>query len=140
MSDRRSTFGFCTFIGGNLVTWRSRKQNVVARSSVEAEFKATAQGICELICLKILLSELRVVTSETMKLYSNNKAAINIANNPVHHDRTKHVKLTNILSRRRYLIENIESGEICITFVTSGNQLADILTKRIDSAYVSFMH
>ena len=45
--DRRSTTGYCTFVWGNLVTWRSKKQNVVAKSSVEAEFRAIAQGICE---------------------------------------------------------------------------------------------
>ena len=47
--DRRSTTGYCTFLGGNLVTWRSKKQNVVARSSAELEFKVIAQGLCELL-------------------------------------------------------------------------------------------
>ena len=47
-SDRRSTRGYCTFIWGNLVTWRSKKQPVVARSNTEAELRALAQGICEL--------------------------------------------------------------------------------------------
>ncbi|RDX62033.1 putative mitochondrial protein, partial [Mucuna pruriens] len=45
--DIRSTSRYCMFLGGNLVTWRSKKQNVVARSSVEAEFRAMAQDICE---------------------------------------------------------------------------------------------
>ena len=56
--DRRSTIGYCTFIGGNLVTWRSKKQNVVVRSSAESEFRATAQGLCELLWLKIILDDL----------------------------------------------------------------------------------
>ena len=47
--DRRSTSGYCTFVGGNLVTWRSKKQNVVARSSAEVEYRAMAQGVCELL-------------------------------------------------------------------------------------------
>ena len=46
ITNRRSTSGYCTFIGGNLVTWRNKKPNVVAGSSAEAEFKAMAQGIC----------------------------------------------------------------------------------------------
>jgi len=50
---RRSTTGYCTFLGGNLVTWRSKKQNVVPRSSTESELKSTAQGLCELLWLKI---------------------------------------------------------------------------------------
>ena len=52
IEDRRSTTGYCTFVWGNLVTWRSKKQNVVARSSAEAEFRAVAQGICEGLWLK----------------------------------------------------------------------------------------
>ncbi|KAI3463728.1 hypothetical protein Pfo_020391, partial [Paulownia fortunei] len=53
--DRRSTSGYCTLLGGNLVTWRSKKQNVVARSSAESEFRSMAMGICELLWLKIIL-------------------------------------------------------------------------------------
>ena len=49
VTDRRSTTGYCSFVGGNLVTWRSKKQSVVARSSAEAEFRAMAQGVCELL-------------------------------------------------------------------------------------------
>lgn len=49
VTDRRSTSGYCTFVWGNLVTWRSKKQSVVARSSAEAEFRAMAQGICEVL-------------------------------------------------------------------------------------------
>ncbi|RDY11984.1 putative mitochondrial protein, partial [Mucuna pruriens] len=45
--DRKSAFGYCMFLGGNLVTWRSKKQNVVARSSAEAEFRVMTYGICE---------------------------------------------------------------------------------------------
>ena len=61
ITDRRSTSGYCTFVGGNLVTWRSKKQNVVARSSAEAEFRAMAQGICELLWIKSLLKDLREI-------------------------------------------------------------------------------
>ena len=49
VTDSRSTLGFCTKLWGNIITWRSKKQIAVARSSAEAEFKAIAQGICELI-------------------------------------------------------------------------------------------
>ncbi|KAL0560267.1 hypothetical protein IC582_000667 [Cucumis melo] len=45
--DRKSTSGYCTFVWGNLVTWRSKKQSVVARSSAEAEYRAMSLGICE---------------------------------------------------------------------------------------------
>jgi hypothetical protein len=59
LTDRRSTSGYCTLLRGNLVTWRSKKQNV-SRSSAEAEFKSMALGICELLWMKIILEDLRI--------------------------------------------------------------------------------
>ena len=64
--DRRLTTRYCTFLGGNLVTWRSKKQNVVARSSVELEFRAIAQGLCEVLWLKIILDDLRIKWDDRM--------------------------------------------------------------------------
>ena len=72
--DRRSTSRYCTFVGGNLVTWRSKKQNVVARSNAEAEFRAVAQGICEVLWIKRLLEELKVIRRLPMKVFYDNKA------------------------------------------------------------------
>lgn len=52
-SGKKINYGCCTFLGGNLVTWRSKKQNVAARSSAEAEFRATALRVCGLLWLRI---------------------------------------------------------------------------------------
>nr|CAN82240.1 hypothetical protein VITISV_044199 [Vitis vinifera] len=86
--DRRSTSGYCSFVWGNLVTWRSKKQSVVARSSAKAEYRALAQGICEGIWIKRVLSELGQTSSSPILMMCDNQAAISIAKNPVHHDRT----------------------------------------------------
>ena len=91
--DRRSTIGYYTFVGGNLVTWRSKKQNVVARSSAESEFRAIAQELCELLWLKIILDDLRIKWDDHMKLYCDNKSAINIAHNHIQHNRTKYIEV-----------------------------------------------
>ncbi|PON84400.1 hypothetical protein TorRG33x02_198600 [Trema orientale] len=124
ITDRKSTSGYCTFVWGNLVTWRSKKQSVVARSSAEAEFRAIAQGVCELLWLKMLLKELGVNIVQPMKLYCDNKAAISISHNPMFHDRTKHVEVD-----KHFIKEKIEAGEICIVYLPTSEQVADILTK-----------
>lgn len=109
---------------GNLVTWRSKKQNVVARSSAEAEFRAVAQGMCEGLWLLRLLRELGVPIYLPIKLYCDNKAAINISLNPVQHDRTKHVEVD-----KHFIKEKIEEGTICMTYVPTTRQTADVFTK-----------
>ncbi|KAL8118242.1 hypothetical protein AgCh_015962, partial [Apium graveolens] len=106
------------------VTWRSKKQKVVARSSAEAEFRALALGICEGIWLRRLLKDLRIGTS--IKIMCDNQSAIAIAKNPVHHDRTKHVEID-----RHFINEKIESKIISLNYVPSKQQAADILTKAL---------
>ncbi|RVW95017.1 Retrovirus-related Pol polyprotein from transposon TNT 1-94 [Vitis vinifera] len=126
VTDRRSTSGYCSFVWGNLVTWRSKKQSVVARSSAEAEFRAMAQGICEGIWLNRLLEELRVPLKHPMVLYCDNQAAISIAKNPVHHDRTKHVEID-----RHFIKEKIEEGVFKVSYTPTNCQTVDILTKAL---------
>ncbi|KAH9673231.1 reverse transcriptase Ty1/copia-type domain-containing protein [Citrus sinensis] len=126
ITDRRSTSGYCTFIWGNLVTWRSKKQSVVARSSAEAEFRSMAQGVCEVLWLKRVLEELKQPFSLPMRLYCDNKSAISIAHNPVLHDRTKHVEID-----RHFIKEKLDEGIICTPFVPTVKQLADVFTKSL---------
>ena len=75
---------------------------MVARFFVESKFKAIAQGLCELLWLKIILDDLRIKWDDLMKLYCDNKLAINIAHNPIQHDRTKHIKLIDISSKKNW--------------------------------------
>jgi glucan phosphorylase len=67
--------------------------NVVARSCVEVKYRAMANGVCEMLWLKRILKELQVSMNMSMKSYWDNKAVISIAQNPVQHDRTKHVEI-----------------------------------------------
>jgi hypothetical protein len=126
--DRRSTAGYFTFVGGNLVTWKSKKQNVVSLSSAESEFRGMAKAICELLWLKKLLTELGFEPKSEMQLFCDNKASINMAHNPVQHERTKHVEID-----RHFIKEKLETKIISMPFVRSTEQLADILTKPVVS-------
>ena len=91
-------------VGGNLVSWKSKKQNVVARSSAEAEYRAMAVATCEFIWIKQLLLELKFRNTQQMKLCCDNQEALHIASNPVFHERTKHIV---ILSGRKSFLRKL---------------------------------
>lgn len=93
VTDRRAISGYCTYVWGNLVTWRSKKQLVVACSSAEAEYRAIALGVCEALWIKRILKELKMPSEPTVGMFCDNQAAFSIAHNPIHHDRTKHVEI-----------------------------------------------
>ncbi|KAK2970690.1 hypothetical protein RJ640_023895 [Escallonia rubra] len=128
VDDMRSTSGYFTFVGGNLVTWRSKKQNVVARSSAEAEFRGIALGVCEALWLRLLLQDLGCVSKQPIKLYCDNKAACDIVHNPVQHERTKHVVID-----RFFIKEKLDEKIVELLHIRSEDQLADILTKAVSS-------
>lgn len=91
--DGKSTSGYCTYVWGNLVTWRSKNLNVVARSTAEAEFRSMVNGICELLWIKRVLEDLKKDIKLPMKLFCDNKTTISISQNPVQHNRTKHIEI-----------------------------------------------
>jgi Reverse transcriptase (RNA-dependent DNA polymerase) len=126
--DRRSTAGYFTFVGGNLVTWKSKKQNVVSLSSAESEFRGMVKAICELLWIRKFLTELGFEPKSEMKLFCDNKAAIDISHNPVQHDRTKYIEID-----RHFIKEKLEARIISMPFVRSNEQLADVLTKPVSS-------
>lgn len=112
ITDRRSTVGYCSLVGENLVTWRSKKHSIVARSSAEAEYRSMENGVCEMIWLSQLLQELGLSTPKPMSLYCDNKAAINIAHNLVQHDRIKHIEVD-----RHFIREIFLAGLVCTPYV-----------------------
>ena len=124
--DKKFTFWYFTLVEGNLVTRKSKKQKVVALSSADAEFRGIAKGITEILWLKKLLCELNFPLKEDCKLFCANQAAMNISENPVQYDRTKHVEIV-----RHFIKEKLEKQVISLPFVRSKDQMADILTKAV---------
>jgi len=125
---RPSTTGFCVFLGNSLVSWTSKKQTTVSRSSVESEYRSTTSVVCELTWLRYLLADLHVNISGPATLYCENLAAIHIAANPIFHERTKHIELDCHLVR-----EKVTEGQVQTTHVPSHLQVADLLTKSLQS-------
>ncbi|KAK8591446.1 hypothetical protein V6N13_031488 [Hibiscus sabdariffa] len=123
--SRRSITGFCVFLGSSLISWKSKKQQTVSRSSSEAEYRALAAVTCEIQWIHYLLSDLHIDFSSA-NLYCDNLSAIKLAENPMHHERTKHIEIDCHLVR-----EKIRSGSINLLPVRSQNQLADSFTKAL---------
>jgi hypothetical protein len=106
-TDRRSTTGYCFFLGDSLIYWRSKKQSVIARSSTEAEYRALADTIAELLWLRWLLQNLDVDCSTVVPIHCNNRNSIQIAHNDVFHEHTKHIKI-DVITHYRVLCNSVQ--------------------------------
>ena len=133
--DRRSTTGYCTFIGGNLVTWKSKKQKIVSCSSAEAEYRAMRKLTSELIWIRNLLRDLGIETTTPITMHCDNQAAIHIASNSMFHERTKHIEVDCHKVRQA-----VEQQIILPCYTRSEDQLADIFTKAASSKVCEFIH
>ncbi|PKU74342.1 Retrovirus-related Pol polyprotein from transposon TNT 1-94 [Dendrobium catenatum] len=126
--SRKSTSGYCTFIGDNIISWKVQKQNTVARSSTEAEYRSLAALTADIIWLRQALSDFGIKPDQPAELHCDNMSAIAIANNPVFHARTKHIEID-----QRFVCDHIQKNNIKILPVSTIDQIADILTKPLST-------
>ena len=113
-SNRKSTLGYVSFVGGNFVSWRSEKQNVVSVFGAEAKYRVFHHATMELAWLRILLSELGFGSKKPMMPFCDNTITIEIAINLVQHDRTKHIELG-----MNYIKDNLDFGMIKVPHIKS---------------------
>ena len=126
IDDRKSTSGMLYCLGSSPITWNSGKQKVVALSSCEAEYIAAAYGACQGVLLAQLLKDLVGGKPGAPILRVDNKSAIDLAKNPAHHERSKHIE-----TKYHYIWKSVEDGKISLEQIPTGDQLADIMTKSL---------
>lgn len=120
-ADRKFTSGYCAFIGANIISWTAKKQSTVARSSMEAEYRALATAAADITWLRRLLQDFNASQTTPTTLLCDNISAIVLVNNPIFHAQTKHIKVDY-----HYIRDCIQNKEIEVQYVHTQDQLASI--------------
>jgi len=123
-TDRRSITGYCILLGSSPLAWKSKKQAAVSRSSTEAELRALATTTSEIVWLRWLLHDFGISCDAPTPLLCDNTGAIQIANDPVKHELTKHIGVDASFTR-----SHCHQKTIDLQYVPSELQLADFFTK-----------
>ena len=125
--NRRSTTGWCFKYGGSVLSWKAQKQSTVATSTAEAEYIAAFEAAKEALYLRRILSELgEIPTDERITLHEDSQACIKIATNPCLAERTKHFDI-----KYHWLRSQIKAKAIQLEYISTHDQIADILTKSL---------
>ena len=124
--DRRSTSGHVFSLGFGAIVWSSKKQEVVALSSSEAESIAAASAACQAVWLRRLLTDLHNAQQEATTVFCDNKATIAMTKNLAFHSGTKQIDIHYHFIRRL-----VAKGEIALKFCGTNERTTDILTKSL---------
>ncbi|KAF2286048.1 hypothetical protein GH714_009932 [Hevea brasiliensis] len=126
--------GYCFTLGSRVFSWSSKKQEIVAQSTVEAEFIAATATVNQALWLRKLLADLHMEQKESTKVFVDNQAAIAISNNPVFHEKKKHFSI------KLFFLRDVQKdGAVCLKYCKTENQLADIFTKALPRSRFEFL-
>nr|GEX15422.1 ribonuclease H-like domain-containing protein [Tanacetum cinerariifolium] len=128
-STRRSTSGYCVFLGDDLLSWSSKRQHTLSRSSAEAEYRGIANVVAKTAWLCNLLRELHSPLSSAILVYYDNVSAIYMSVNPVQHQRTKHIEIDI-----HFVCDMVTARQVRVLHVPSRYQHANIFTKELPLA------
>jgi hypothetical protein len=124
--DRRSYSGYITLLGGNIISWRSKKQPTVSTSTTEAEYRSLYKGVQESVWFDQLFSSLKQKFQVHYKLYVDNQSAISLATNPLYQQQTKHIDVIY-----HWLREIYDTGLFKIQYISTHDMKADMCTKAL---------
>ena len=121
---RKSTSAYYFSFGRSPISWASKLQKTVALSSCEAEYMALKEAIKEYLYLISVIKQLNIANKEKFHLFTDSLSAIELANNPEHHAKTKHIDI-----QYHFVREHVTTNTIQLSHINTKEQLADILTK-----------
>ncbi|GJZ89387.1 ribonuclease H-like domain-containing protein [Tanacetum coccineum] len=120
-NTRKSVSGYCVFLSDSLVTWKSKKQSTLCRSSAEAEYRSMVSATCEVIWLLIFLGDMGVKNLLHVVMYYDNSSTLQIAANLVFHEKSKHFEIDVHFVRKK-----VASGVIKTEKIHTTQQIDDI--------------
>ena len=115
------------------MSWMSKKKNPVSLSTAEANYIVAGSYCAQLLWMKKLLHDYGI-TQDTMCVFCDNMSAINLSKNPVQHSKSKHIKI-----RYHFIQDLVEEKIVCLEFINTNNQKADIFTKPLDGLRFKFL-
>jgi len=134
VDDSKSTSGYVFSFGNGIFSWKSKKQEIVAQSTAEAEYISAAAAANQAIWLRKIMKDLGEEQTKATTIWIDNKSAISMAKNPVQHGRTKHINV-----KFHAIREAERMKEVKLMHCSSENQLADILTKPLPKTRFEMM-
>lgn len=124
VDDIKSTTGGAFFLGKHLVSWESKNQNAISLSTVEVEYIVVASNCTQVIWIKQMLKDIRVINDQPIAIYYDNSSVVNISKNLVLHSKTKHISI-----KYHFFREKVNEEEVGLEYVSKKEQIANIFTK-----------